>query len=88
MPHTFQVHTYTRPTVCQHCKKLLRGLIRQGQQCRDCRYNCHKKCAPEVPKECPGGPMTQSPSFFLGTGLLPTSPPAHLEERREGRVDR
>ncbi len=34
VPHTFQVHSYTRPTVCQHCKKLLKGLIRQGLQCR------------------------------------------------------
>uniref|UniRef100_A0AC34GRR9 Phorbol-ester/DAG-type domain-containing protein n=1 Tax=Panagrolaimus sp. ES5 TaxID=591445 RepID=A0AC34GRR9_9BILA len=35
VPHTFQIHSYTRPTVCQHCKKLLKGLIRQGIQCRD-----------------------------------------------------
>ncbi|KAK6027241.1 phorbol esters/diacylglycerol binding domain protein, partial [Ostertagia ostertagi] len=30
VPHTFQVHSYKRPTVCQYCKKLLKGLIRQG----------------------------------------------------------
>ena len=23
IPHTFSVHTYTIPTVCQHCKKLV-----------------------------------------------------------------
>lgn len=34
VPHTFQVHSYKKPTVCQHCKKLLKGLIRQGIQCR------------------------------------------------------
>jgi protein kinase D len=34
LPHTFQIHTYTRPTVCQHCKKLLKGLLRQGIQCK------------------------------------------------------
>lgn len=34
VPHTFQVHSYKRPTVCQYCKKLLKGLIRQGIQCR------------------------------------------------------
>ncbi|KAL3082898.1 hypothetical protein niasHS_010700 [Heterodera schachtii] len=56
VPHTFQVHSYKRPTVCQHCKKLLKGLIRQGLQCRDCKYNCHKKCAHHVAKEdCAGG---------------------------------
>lgn len=34
VPHTFVVHNYTRPTVCQYCKKLLRGLFRQGLQCK------------------------------------------------------
>uniref|UniRef100_A0A4W5N7X7 Serine/threonine-protein kinase n=1 Tax=Hucho hucho TaxID=62062 RepID=A0A4W5N7X7_9TELE len=35
VPHTFAVHSYTRPTVCQYCKRLLRGLFRQGLQCKD-----------------------------------------------------
>lgn len=52
IPHTFQVHTYTRPTVCQYCKKLLRGLFKQGLQCNDCHYNIHKKCVELVPKDC------------------------------------
>lgn len=52
IPHTFQVHTYTRPTVCQYCKKLLRGLFKQGMQCNDCHYNVHKKCVELVPKDC------------------------------------
>ncbi|GCC40168.1 hypothetical protein chiPu_0024166, partial [Chiloscyllium punctatum] len=34
VPHTFAVHSYTRPTVCQFCKKLLKGLFRQGLQCK------------------------------------------------------
>ncbi|KAG9462999.1 hypothetical protein GDO78_022638, partial [Eleutherodactylus coqui] len=34
VPHTFQVHTYTRPTICQHCRRLLKGLFRQGMQCK------------------------------------------------------
>uniref|UniRef100_A0A0R3RGN8 Protein kinase C n=1 Tax=Elaeophora elaphi TaxID=1147741 RepID=A0A0R3RGN8_9BILA len=33
IPHTFQVHSYKRPTICHYCKKLLKGLIRQGLQC-------------------------------------------------------
>ncbi|KPI92140.1 Serine/threonine-protein kinase D1 [Papilio xuthus] len=52
IPHTFQVHTYTRPTVCRLCKKLLRGLFKQGLQCGDCHYNAHRKCLPFVPKDC------------------------------------
>lgn len=34
VPHTFVIHSYTRPTVCQYCKKLLKGLFRQGLQCK------------------------------------------------------
>lgn len=34
VPHTFNVRNYTRPTMCQYCKKLLRGLFRQGLQCK------------------------------------------------------
>ncbi|VBB25486.1 unnamed protein product [Acanthocheilonema viteae] len=39
IPHTFQVHSYKRPTVCQYCKKLLKGLIRQGLQCLESMKN-------------------------------------------------
>uniref|UniRef100_A0A8C5GLR5 Serine/threonine-protein kinase n=1 Tax=Gouania willdenowi TaxID=441366 RepID=A0A8C5GLR5_GOUWI len=35
VPHTFAIHTYTRPTICQYCKRLLKGLFRQGMQCKD-----------------------------------------------------
>ncbi|KAJ8723604.1 hypothetical protein PYW07_007584 [Mythimna separata] len=54
IPHTFEVHSYTRPTVCRHCKKLLRGLFKQGFQCKDCHYNAHRKCIPFIPKDCNG----------------------------------
>ncbi|KAG7483954.1 hypothetical protein MATL_G00043800 [Megalops atlanticus] len=54
VPHTFVVHSYTRPTVCQYCKRLLRGLFRQGLQCKDCKFNCHKRCAYKVPNDCLG----------------------------------
>ncbi|KAM9356125.1 serine/threonine-protein kinase D3 [Pholidichthys leucotaenia] len=54
VPHTFSIHTYTRPTICQFCKRLLKGLFRQGMQCKDCRFNCHKRCASKVPRDCLG----------------------------------
>lgn len=34
VPHTFAIHTYTRPTICQYCKRLLKGIFRQGMQCK------------------------------------------------------
>ncbi|VDP11402.1 unnamed protein product [Onchocerca flexuosa] len=54
IPHTFQVHSYKRPTICHYCKKLLKGLIRQGLQCLDCKYNCHRKCIEMVGNNCHG----------------------------------
>lgn len=48
------VHTYGIPTVCQYCKKLLKGLFKQGLQCKDCQYNAHKKCLDKVPHDCTG----------------------------------
>ncbi|KAJ8280202.1 hypothetical protein GJAV_G00051760 [Gymnothorax javanicus] len=54
VPHTFAIHSYTRPTVCQYCKRLLKGLFRQGLQCKDCKFNCHKRCAHNVPNDCLG----------------------------------
>ncbi|XP_037876164.1 serine/threonine-protein kinase D1 isoform X2 [Bombyx mori] len=76
IPHTFEVHTYTRPTVCRHCKKLLRGLFKQGLQCRDCHYNAHRKCLPFVPKDCGGEIRDQHGEADSGTGseLSETAP--------------
>ncbi|XP_043937572.1 serine/threonine-protein kinase D2 [Protopterus annectens] len=54
VPHTFAVHSYTRPTVCQYCKKLLKGLFRQGLQCKDCKFNCHKRCSSKILNDCLG----------------------------------
>ncbi|KAF2360498.1 Protein kinase C-like phorbol ester/diacylglycerol-binding domain [Trinorchestia longiramus] len=54
VPHTFSLHTYTKPTVCHYCKKLLKGLFKQGFQCKDCRYNAHRKCMERLPPNCLG----------------------------------
>ncbi|XP_024912515.1 serine/threonine-protein kinase D3 isoform X3 [Cynoglossus semilaevis] len=67
VPHTFSVHTYTRPTICQLCKRLLKGLFHQGVQCKDCKLNCHKRCAARAPRDCQGeahfNGETSSPSL-------------------------
>lgn len=60
IPHTFVIHSYTRPTVCSYCKKLLKGLFKQGHQCKDCHYNAHKKCIDMIPKDCIGNEYTDS----------------------------
>ncbi|XP_032654703.1 serine/threonine-protein kinase D3-like isoform X2 [Chelonoidis abingdonii] len=83
VPHTFQVHSYTRPTVCQHCKRLLKGLFRQGLQCKDCKFNCHKRCVQFVPDECaveglaPGTADGESPE-------CPSSKPEPVDGEADG----
>ncbi|XP_067399971.1 serine/threonine-protein kinase D3-like [Emydura macquarii macquarii] len=79
VPHTFQVHSYTRPTVCQHCKRLLKGLFRQGLQCKDCKFNCHKRCEQFVPDECVGEGLAPG----TAEGECPSSKP----ELGEGEAD-
>ncbi|CAN7995288.1 unnamed protein product [Ixodes hexagonus] len=54
IPHTFVVHSYAKPTVCQHCKRLLKGIFRQGMQCKDCKFNVHKRCTDKIPMDCTG----------------------------------
>jgi len=54
IPHTFVQHTYTIPTKCGFCNKVLVGVFKQGVQCKDCRYNAHKKCSERVARDCTG----------------------------------
>lgn len=63
IPHTFQLHSYTRPTICTYCKKMLKGLFKQGLKCKDCNYNAHKKCIEKIPKDCTGE-MPKEPNDY------------------------
>lgn len=71
IPHTFMVHTYGIPTVCQLCKKLLKGLFKQGLQCRDCQYNTHKKCMDKVPQDCTGEQQLSQLQAEISDGTPP-----------------
>jgi protein kinase D len=57
LPHCFYVHSYRSPTKCYICKRLLKGLVKQGYRCKDCKMSVHKKCIPKVIKNCRGIPM-------------------------------
>ncbi|VDN87040.1 unnamed protein product, partial [Brugia pahangi] len=52
MPHRFTVHSYKRPTFCDHCGSMLYGLINQGLQCSVCKLNVHKRCQRNVANNC------------------------------------
>lgn len=52
VPHRFSVHSYKRPTFCDHCGSLLYGIIRQGLQCEACKVNVHKRCQKNVANTC------------------------------------
>uniref|UniRef100_A0A3Q2CZ69 non-specific serine/threonine protein kinase n=1 Tax=Cyprinodon variegatus TaxID=28743 RepID=A0A3Q2CZ69_CYPVA len=100
VPHTFHIHSYTKPTVCQYCHRLLKGLFRQGLQCSDCRFNCHRRCEPLVPRDCPGekkafngGGNPSSPTLCLRYPCFSSNIPlmrlvqsAHHTKRRGGGV--
>ncbi|KAL7073298.1 hypothetical protein ACQ4LE_007629 [Meloidogyne hapla] len=52
MPHRFQIHSYKRPTFCDHCGSMLYGVIKQGLQCSVCKLNVHKRCQRNVANNC------------------------------------
>ncbi|VDM55424.1 unnamed protein product [Angiostrongylus costaricensis] len=52
MPHRFSVHSYMRPTFCNHCGSLLYGLVSQGLHCSFCNLNVHKRCQRNVANNC------------------------------------
>ncbi len=70
LPHCFYVHSYRSPTKCHICKRLLKGLVKQGYRCKgilekfiknfieilllDCKMSVHKKCIPSVTNNCRG----------------------------------
>lgn len=52
--HAFEARSYRLPTMCLHCKRLLKGLYRQGMQCTQCHFNAHRRCLPKVRVPCEG----------------------------------
>jgi len=64
--HDAVMATFDRPTPCQYCHKLLKGLFYQGYSCQKCHRAMHKECIPLLSK-C--GPNAAPPS-------LPPRPPS------------
>eukprot|EP00042_Codosiga_hollandica_P034328 m.239671 g.239671 ORF g.239671 m.239671 type:complete len:181 (-) comp54380_c0_seq8:146-688(-) len=47
--HRMKVRNFWKPTVCDVCMLPLKGVIRQGQECMQCKAVCHAKCAEQLP---------------------------------------
>jgi len=60
--HNFRECTFLTPTTCQHCQKVLWGLIRQGFKCKDCGVPVHGACKDSAVLEC----TSRKPSWMLG----------------------
>ncbi|RXM36095.1 Serine/threonine-protein kinase D3 [Acipenser ruthenus] len=71
VPHTFAVHSYTRPTICQYCKRLLKGLFRQGMQCKE---PASPGLDSELPMEVDSGDMNSDCSRGLDDPEEPSTP--------------
>jgi hypothetical protein len=47
--HDFRLNTFFVPTMCCHCNKMLKGLFRQGYECRRCLLTAHERCMAHLP---------------------------------------
>lgn len=50
--HRFEEHTFLGTAVCEHCKGMMKGIVKQGVRCRDCGISCHKHCKDHVVVDC------------------------------------
>nr|XP_054757626.1 uncharacterized protein LOC129263744 isoform X1 [Lytechinus pictus] len=55
--HVFQEYNFIKPTFCDDCKGLLKGIMRQGLRCKVCKANVHHRCMESV-SSC-SGPASQ-----------------------------
>lgn len=52
LTHQFVEKTYHKWTFCDHCNKLLWGLVKQGVECTECGFISHKKCLDHISYSC------------------------------------
>lgn len=50
--HNFVEHTFIGTSACEHCKGMLKGIVKQGVRCKDCGICCHRHCKDYVVVDC------------------------------------
>ena len=58
--HTLDIQSFDKPTSCDICFKLLKGLFYQGYKCSKCTRAVHQDCAVHLPF-C--GPLSEPPEI-------------------------
>lgn len=100
--HSFQMHSFEKPTTCVECEKLLRGIFFQGYQCSVCGVAAHKEClddirscgAPRLPPRPPSSPAevharSQSPKPYVmkvRARFAYHGPPEHLSFESDDEI--
>eukprot|EP00731_Ephydatia_muelleri_P022196 Em0014g787a len=50
--HNFVEHTFIGTPACDHCKGMMKGIVKQGVRCKDCSVTCHKYCKDYIVVDC------------------------------------
>jgi len=72
--------TFERPTACDYCHKMLKGLFYQGYRCERCGRNTHKECISLLPK-CGTRPGVPPARPLRPPSMLPTGSNGVLSNR-------
>jgi guanine nucleotide exchange factor VAV len=80
--HEVHMHTFDRPTTCDYCHRLLKGMFYQGYRCEKCARSMHKNCVsllakcgpPSIipPRLPPRPPSMQLPVPIAGSNRFST----------------
>lgn len=82
--HRFVLTTFHEPTICDVCRKLLRGVFFQGYKCKNTKMSVHKTCIsqaknidgpPTVPPREASGHKARATCTYAGLPPPPSSQP-------------
>ncbi|KAL5474699.1 hypothetical protein EMCRGX_G026682 [Ephydatia muelleri] len=86
--HNFVEHTFIGTPACDHCKGMMKGIVKQGVRCKDCSVTCHKYCKDYIVVDCSKRKKTvkkrpESMPLDAGSDVYYEDSTASLKERLE-----